>query len=59
MPKEMRDLLDGMSAAFISSIVGMSASLLFSGLEKYCLHILSKLITKFQNALGARFESKS
>ena len=59
MPKEMQDLLDGMSAAFISSIVGMSTSLLFSGLEKYCIHILSKLITEFQNTLGVRFESKS
>ena len=51
-------LIAGMKVAFISSVVGMSLSLVFSGVEKVHIHLLSKAILKLQSELDSKFQYK-
>ena len=56
--KTIQTLLGGMQTAFISSVVGMSVSLVFSGVEKAHIHMINKAILKLQSALDSKFQYK-
>lgn len=49
-------LLDGASLAFITSIVGLLASLVFSAYEKRYVHLFNSTCQKLNSALDARVE---
>jgi hypothetical protein len=48
------DLLGGASLAFLTSIVGLTSSLLFSSAEKHQLHVFEKLRQVWVNGLDAK-----
>ena len=55
MEKAIKELLPGVSTAFVTSVWGMFASLLFNGLEKGCIGRVSRAIAHLQRALDRLF----
>ncbi len=51
----IKKLLSGVSTAFVTSVWGMLTSLLFSGLEKWCIGSVSRAIANLQRALDRLF----
>ena len=51
----IRELLSGVSTAFVTSVWGMLASLLFNGLEKWGIGRVSRAIANLQRALDRLF----
>ena len=51
----IKELLSGVSTAFVTSVWGMFASLLFSGLEKWRIGRVSRAISNLQRALDQLF----
>ncbi len=55
----IRELLSGVSTAFVTSVWGMLASLLFNGLEKWGIGRVSRVIADLQRALDLPFTLKT
>ena len=55
----IRELLSGVSTAFVTSVWGMLASLLFNGLEKWGIGRVSRAIADLQRALDLPFTLKT
>ena len=55
----IRELLSGVSTAFVTSVWGMLASLLFNGLEKWSIGRVSRAIADLQRALDLPFTLKT
>ena len=55
MEKAIKELLPGVSTAFVTSVWGMFASLLFNGLEKGCIGRVSRAIANLQRELDRLF----
>ena len=55
MEKAIKELLPGVSTAFVTSVWGMFASLLFNGLEKWGIGRVSRTIADLQRALDQLF----
>ena len=55
MEKAIKELLPGVSTAFVTSVWGMFASLFFNGLEKWCIGRVSRAIANLQRELDRLF----
>ena len=53
--KAIKELLSGVSTAFVTSVWGMATSLLFNGLEKWGIGRVSRAIANLQRALDQLF----
>lgn len=55
----IRELLSGVSTAFVTSVWGMLVSLLFNGVEKLCIGKVSREIANLQDVLDVPFTLKT
>ena len=55
----IRELLSGVSTAFVTSVWGMLVSLLFNGVEKLCIGKVSREIANLQDVLDLPFTLKT
>ena len=55
----IEELLSGVSTAFVTSVWGMLASLLFNGVEKFCIGKVSREIANLQDVLDVPFTLKT